>query len=109
MTSALATRVLVGVQPVLTQVPPNRWRSTMATLMPAVVRRSTSEGPAWPAPTTMASKVLFTAESLLRELRLYDKNHVRDCSTRRWLGLSRQRHLFGTLSQPRCGPKGCGA
>jgi len=47
---------LVGVQPVLMQVPPNNLRSMMATLRPACVRRPASEGPAWPAPMMMASK-----------------------------------------------------
>src|SRR5262249_44184232 len=62
-TRALATRVLVGVQPVLTQVPPNRRRSTIATLMPAAVSRPVKEGPAWPAPMTMASNDLFKAHT----------------------------------------------
>ena len=47
---ALATRVLVGMQPVLTQVPPNSLRSTSATDRPAWVSRFASGGPAWPAP-----------------------------------------------------------
>ena len=41
--------------PVFTQVPPNRCRSISATVMPAAVRRPASGGPAWPAPTMMAS------------------------------------------------------
>ena len=45
-----------GVQPVLTQVPPRWWRSTSATVMPAPASRTASDGPAWPAPMTMASK-----------------------------------------------------
>ncbi len=53
--SALATRVLVGVQPVLTQVPPSLSRSTSTTLRPASARRPASAGPAWPAPTIRAS------------------------------------------------------
>ena len=56
-TFALAMSVLVGVQPVLTQVPPNRWRSTMATVMPAPVSLEARVGPAWPAPIMMASNV----------------------------------------------------
>ena len=53
---ALATNVLVGMHPVLTQVPPISLRSTMATVWPAAVSRPASGGPAWPAPTTIASK-----------------------------------------------------
>src|SRR3954452_4392199 len=56
---ALATSVLVGMQPVLTQVPPNSLRSTSATFMPAAVRRPAREGPACPAPMTIASKNWF--------------------------------------------------
>src|ERR1700722_6733157 len=50
-------RVLVGIQPVLTQVPPKSLRSIMATVLPAVVRRPAREGPAWPAPMMMASNL----------------------------------------------------
>jgi hypothetical protein len=50
----------VGVQPVLTQVPPNKCRSIMATVIPAAVSRPVSEGPAWPAPMTIASKFFIT-------------------------------------------------
>src|SRR5215510_2277913 len=57
-TYALATIALVGMHPVLTQVPPNRWRSTTATDIPASVRRFASGGPAWPAPMTIASYFL---------------------------------------------------
>lgn len=53
---ALATKVLVGVQPVLTQVPPTALRSTTATFIPVLARRSAKDGPAWPAPITIASK-----------------------------------------------------
>src|SRR5439155_886386 len=37
-------RVLVGMQPVLTQVPPKSLRSIMATFWPAAVRRPAREG-----------------------------------------------------------------
>ena len=52
---ALATIVLVGMHPVLMQVPPNSLRSITATCMPDAARRPASDGPAWPAPMTMAS------------------------------------------------------
>src|SRR4051795_4230309 len=45
------------MQPVLTQVPPNSLRSTSATFIPADVSRPASDGPACPAPITMASKI----------------------------------------------------
>src|SRR5215472_4158920 len=47
---------LVGVQPVLTQVPPTRWRSTTATVIPAPAKRNAKDGPAWPVPMMIASK-----------------------------------------------------
>src|SRR5882757_36148 len=56
---ALAISVLVGVQPVLTHVPPKRWRSMIATDLPAPAKRAAKEGPAWPAPITMASYLRF--------------------------------------------------
>ena len=37
--------VLVGMQPVLTQVPPNNLRSMIATFMPAAARRDARKGP----------------------------------------------------------------
>src|SRR5271155_5437683 len=49
--------VLVGIQPVLTQVPPNSFRSITATDIPAAVSRPASGGPACPAPMTIASKL----------------------------------------------------
>jgi hypothetical protein len=52
---ALETSALVGMQPVLTQVPPRNLRSTSATFIPAPVNREPSEGPAWPAPRMIAS------------------------------------------------------
>ena len=54
---ALATSVLVGMQPVFTHVPPKSLRSTMATVIPAAVRRAASGGPACPVPRMMASKL----------------------------------------------------
>ena len=55
-TAALATSVFVGMQPVLTQVPPTFPRSMMATFMPAPASRAARDGPAWPVPMTIASK-----------------------------------------------------
>ena len=52
---ALATSVLVGMQPSLTQVPPRCSRSISAVFMPALARRTARNGPAWPVPMTMAS------------------------------------------------------
>ena len=53
---ALAISVLVGMQPLLTQVPPMSLRSMIAVLRPAVASRTASDGPACPVPMTMASK-----------------------------------------------------
>src|SRR3954468_837880 len=57
--------VLVGVQPSFTQVPPNLSRSITATFIPAPARRAASAGPAWPVPTTMASKWVVILASLV--------------------------------------------
>src|SRR5437016_5067732 len=43
------------MQPVLTQVPPNSFRSMMATFMPAFDKRPASGGPACPVPMMIAS------------------------------------------------------
>jgi len=51
------------MQPVLTQVPPNRLRSTSATFIPAAVNRPARDGPACPAPMTMASKTWVMAQA----------------------------------------------
>src|SRR6516225_4450862 len=59
---------LVGVQPVLTQVPPTRWRSTTATFIPAPARRNAKDGPAWPVPMIIASKSGMTTLSSSRRL-----------------------------------------
>src|ERR1700720_3827430 len=47
--------VLVGVHPVLTHVPPNSLRSTIATFIPASLKRPARDGPACPVPTMIAS------------------------------------------------------
>ena len=52
---ALATRVLVGMQPTLTQVPPNSLRSMMAVFIPSRVILAAMDGPAWPVPMMTAS------------------------------------------------------
>ena len=53
--SALAISVLVGVQPVLMQVPPKSLRSMIATFQPAATSRRARAGPACPVPMTIAS------------------------------------------------------
>src|SRR5580698_9306949 len=57
---------LVGVQPLLTQVPPNLPCSTIPTRMPWPARRAASDGPAWPMPITMASNLALMAEPPVR-------------------------------------------
>src|SRR5271157_1464184 len=47
--------VLVGVHPVFTHVPPNSLRSTIATFIPASLKRPARDGPACPVPTMIAS------------------------------------------------------
>ena len=59
--AALATSVFVGMQPVLTQVPPKDARSRMATFIPDAESRAARAGPAWPVPMTIASYVLLIA------------------------------------------------
>src|SRR5438067_9462163 len=43
------------MQPLLTQVPPNRLRSIIATFIPVSASRAARDGPAWPVPITIAS------------------------------------------------------
>jgi hypothetical protein len=43
------------MQPLLTQVPPNRLRSIIATFIPEFANRTASEGPACPVPIMIAS------------------------------------------------------
>lgn len=40
---------------ILMQVPPESFRSMMATFLPAPARRPARNGPAWPVPIMMAS------------------------------------------------------
>src|SRR5215471_2295781 len=65
---------LVGVQPVLTQVPPTRWRSITATFIPAPAKRNAKDGPAWPVPMMIASKSGMT--SLSRSRRRHYNNRL---------------------------------
>src|SRR5215510_6100571 len=58
---ALATIVFVGIHPVLTHVPPNLWRSIIATVLPAPANLAAKDGPAWPVPMMMASNFLIAA------------------------------------------------
>src|SRR5277367_6476828 len=57
--------VLVGVHPVLTQVPPNSLRSTIATFIPAPLKRPARDGPACPVPTMIASYAFDINRSFL--------------------------------------------
>src|SRR2546427_5761605 len=43
------------MQPLLTQVPPNRFRSIIATFIPVSASRTARDGPACPVPITIAS------------------------------------------------------
>src|SRR5207302_9650543 len=43
------------MQPLLTQVPPTRLRSIIATFIPVPASRTARDGPAWPVPITIAS------------------------------------------------------
>src|SRR5579863_519211 len=66
---ALATSVFVGIHPVFTHVPPNFWRSIIATVIPAAENRAARDGPACPVPMTIASKCLDTSHSFREDLR----------------------------------------
>src|SRR5437868_2683401 len=52
------------MHPVLTHVPPNLWRSIMATAIPALANRAASGGPACPVPIMIASKCRDTRHLL---------------------------------------------
>src|ERR1700761_6486215 len=63
--------VLVGVQPVLIQVPPAYLRSIIAVFFPAAVRTSARGLPPWPEPMMMASKSpVLLASALMCDLRV---------------------------------------
>src|SRR5882672_7128784 len=53
------------MHPVFTQVPPNLWRSMMATVLPAAENRAARDGLAWPVPMMMASKCFMQLVRLL--------------------------------------------
>jgi hypothetical protein len=55
----------VGVQPVLTHVPPNSLRSMIATFIPAALKRPARGGPACPVPTMIASYAFDINRSFL--------------------------------------------
>ena len=57
-TFAQATMALVGVQPVFTHVPPRTLRSMRATFLPAAASRTARNGPAWPEPMMIESKLV---------------------------------------------------
>src|SRR5580704_15585495 len=57
--------VLVGVHPVFTHVPPNSLRSTIATFIPASLKRPARDGPACPVPTMIASYAFDIKRSFL--------------------------------------------
>src|ERR1700730_10180191 len=57
--------VLVGVHPVLTHVPPNSLRSTIATFIPASLKRPARGAPACPVPTMIASYAFDINRSFL--------------------------------------------
>src|ERR1700734_1414656 len=61
---ALPTSVFVGTHPVFTHVPPNLWRSIIATVLSAPANRAAKDGPAWPVPIMIASKC-FILEAVL--------------------------------------------
>src|SRR5204862_7356857 len=67
---ALATSVFVGMQPLLTQVPPNRLRSIIATFIPVSASRTARDGPAWPVPITIASYLVAIGIPRSRYVRL---------------------------------------
>ena len=70
LTRALATIVLVGVQPSFMQVPPTCTRSIMAVFQPARAKAVDSGPPDWPAPMTIASYSI-TVSSLLSVMCCY--------------------------------------
>src|SRR5579872_5692601 len=52
------------MHPVFTHVPPNLWRSIIATLLPALPKRPARDGPACPVPMMIASKCFVVVVSV---------------------------------------------
>src|SRR6516165_10877476 len=75
--------VLVGMQPVFTQVPPNHLRSIIATFIPALVSRWARKGPACPVPMMIASQAMGMDWSRLGDAAAQQRGRR---------GLSRARH-----------------
>src|SRR5439155_11932795 len=64
--------VFVGMQPLLTQVPPNRLRSIIATFIPVSASRTARDGPAWPVPITIASYLVAIGHASARVTLVYN-------------------------------------
>src|SRR5262249_39508808 len=88
---ALAISVLVGVQPLLTQVPPTSLRSMIAVLRPALPSRTASAGPAWPVPMTIASNARVMRLPPFADERMHESTAAAQARTGR-----------ATLQAPRC-------
>ena len=93
--------VLVGMQPVLTQVPPKNFALDDGDLHAGFASRPASDGPAWPAPMMMASNFLVMRPSiqptklagLQRRLQL-DRQGGPDPKLQRVEYVKRNRHMF---------------
>src|SRR5689334_13228019 len=82
---ALAMRVFVGMHPLLTHVPPSSFRSMIAVLRPDCARRTARDGPACPAPMTIASKFIVSEaidvdDRLRKRLRRFLREVVTDAA-----------------------------
>src|SRR5207248_11415471 len=60
------------MQPLLTQVPPNRLRSIIATFIPVSASRTARDGPAWPVPITIASYLVAIGHTSTRVTVVYN-------------------------------------
>src|SRR6266496_783549 len=60
------------MQPLLTQVPPNRLRSIIATFIPVSASRTARDGPAWPVPITIASYLVAIGHTSARVTVVYN-------------------------------------
>src|SRR5689334_13134092 len=90
--------VLVGVQPVLTHVPPKRPRSMMATFMPEPASRRARDGPDCPVPMMIASKSVMALS--LGPQELSDRGRAAAKSQTGWCW----RHFGLGCSRPLGGP-----